>query len=439
MNLFKKTCCKYKSIKKIIFGLAVVLIVGSNFYAWYVAADTTARKSIKEETAVKDVAQKQNQIVRSVALDKERKDQIKRDISTQKSQPTAPKAASSDTNNNISTDRFTQTEAFLSLPAMKNLIAKHYNIAAYGKVVDAIIARERQYKDNYYVFYHGTDNVWRLPQDLYTQLYVYFNPLELNPSKDFKFLRFEDVYAPAPKDFLTNELKKGGLINDHGTMGAILLSVNLSLFANVGYPTECTWEYFVQSRGHLNPDRSIYEKIMNIFGLTHKYIPELMSLVKLYETKEETIVQIFVPKDKVDEIGYLAWVKGIPADEDTINWVESHVADKTFSKRQFAIEELETVFHREKEHNPIFRNLLRRAEQGDFSLDSFLKIYRNHPEDIKNINIMSARLIFTPDVLLNPNAGVKFFRYSTAKPDQLERYHKRLNEVVNKILSEKTR
>ena len=60
-------------------------------------------------------------------------------------------------------------------------------------------------------------------------------------------------------------------------------------------------------------------------------------------------------------------------------------------------------------------------------------------EDIKNINIMSARLIFTPDVLLNPNAGVKFFRYSTAKPDQLERYHKRLNEVVNKILSEKTR
>ncbi len=426
MFFVKKTCCTYKWARR--FFILALCALG-----FFSAVYDRLLEGLAVKKSAGPFSGKQAQIVRNFSLDKERQDQEKRDEqSTHGEKVHSIVSATS--------DKYTQTEAFLSLPDMQKLIAKHYNIKPYQKLIDAIVTNERRYKDNFYVFYHGTDNSWRLPQDLYTQLYAYFNPFELPAtSQEFTFLRFEDISSqPKAKDFLVNELKNNGLVNDHGKMGAILLSVNLSLFGNVGDPSECTWEYFIKTRGHLAPDRKIFEKIMDKFHVTHKYIDELMALTKLYETKEETIIQIFVPKNKIDEIGYLAWVKGLPADEETIAWIESHVKNKAFTKRSFAIVDLTDQFKQEQEKNPLFKNLIARAEKGDFSLDSFLNVYRNRPQDIKNINTVSARLIFTPDVLLNPASGVKFFRYSTATPEQLKRYHERLNEVVNKIIAEKS-
>src|SRR5690606_24295632 len=98
--------------------------------------------------------------------------------------------------------------------------------------------------------------------------------------------------------------------------GALLLSVNLALFGNVGFPGECTWDYFLEDKGHRIPKREDYEVMMKNFGFTTRYIDEIMSLVDVYSTKENTVIQVLIPKEKIDEIGYLAWVKGIPAHED---------------------------------------------------------------------------------------------------------------------------
>src|SRR5690606_13086003 len=289
-------------------------------------------------------------------------------------------------------------------------------------------------------FYHGTDNVWRLPQDLYTTLYAKFNPSLFTVGvKDFIFLRFGGDYKSIdPQQFLLTELQKNGLINDHGKMGELLFAANLALFGNVGVHRECSWDYFMKSRGHTNPDRTIYEGIMNTFGLTHTYINELMSLVSMYQTKEQTLLQVFVPKNKVDEIGYLAWIKGIPAHEPTMDWVLQSVRSKRFPKTQQSIVSLTEVFKNEQEKNPIFKNLIERVKAGDFTLSNFLQAYRNNPISIKNINDVMARLIFTSAVLLNPQSGTKIFRYSTATSQQLQKYYQRLGEIINKIIVNKS-
>ena len=334
-------------------------------------------------------------------------------------------------------DRFTQTEAHLYLAKIRRLIAKNYRVEEYLNVISTVVAKEAKYKNTHYAFYNTTSNMWRLAQDLYTRLYAYQHPGA--KAEDFKFLRFdnESINATA-KGFLVNELKEKGLVDDNTSTAAIMLSVNLSLFGNVGFPGECSWQYFVKPAGHREPRRETYEKMMDQFGFSHKYIDEIMSLVKIYDTDEDTIVQIFVPINKVDEIGYVAWVKGIPAHGDTIDWILKHAKTKSFEKGvKPTMEKLTDQFARQQASNPLFKNMMEGIQAGDFSLDKFLKVYRNSPWKIKEINDVTARLLFTPNVLLNPSSGVKFYRYSTVAKEKLEEYNKKLNEIISKLIEEK--
>lgn len=351
-------------------------------------------------------------------------------------QPTLQTRSKSIISAAATTDIFTQSQAHMSVPEIKKLIAATYNIKPYQKLIDSVLAREKEYADDY-VFYHGVDNEWRTAQDVYSRLYEHFKSVSEQAMKNFIFLRFQDPQGPSSvQDFLVNKLKEGGLLNDH-PMGLFLIAANLALFGNVGTPSECTWQYFIKSRGHIIPNRLTYEKIMDQFGLTHKYIDELMSLIKLYQTTEQTILQIFVPKDKVDSIGYLAWIRGIPAHQKTMNMVLGSVKNKTFAKTAPALDYYTNIFKQEQEANPVFKSLIERVKVGDFSLSYFLNFYRNRPNEIEDINNFQARLIITPEVLLNPLSGVKIFRYSTAKPEQLKNYEQKLNVIIKRIVMEK--
>jgi hypothetical protein len=340
----------------------------------------------------------------------------------------------------LQSDKFTQSQAHMSLPEIKKLIDAKYNIKPYQKMIDAIIDREKQYKDNYYVFYHGMNNLWYVPQDLYTRLYFHFKKLPADLLQSFVFLRFDGVPFQAinVQDFLLKKLKENGLVNDHDLVD-LLYSVNIALFGNVGDDPECTWQYFMQARKKIEPDKQTYEKILDIFGLPYTYVNELMQLTKLFSTKEQTIVQIFVPQNKVDQIGYLAWVRGNPAHQQTMDMVLRSLQDKKFAKSPLAMDYYTALFKREQEKNPIFTNLLERVRAGDFTLSYFLRFYRNYPELIENINRYQARLIFTPDVLLNPLSGVKIFRYSAVTAQQLQEYHKKFDEIFKKIIQQQRR
>jgi len=335
-------------------------------------------------------------------------------------------------------DRFTQTTAHLQTKEVKSLLLKQPSskYLPYLNIIFDCLVKEQELKDSHYVFYHTTPSEWRLAQDVFSQLYAWKYPERQKP-EDFVFLRFSDFKEITPRDFLLNELKEHGLVDNRGELAALLLSVNLSLFGSMDWSTSSTWDFFLTELSKKAPSRQIYEGMMDKFGLTHKYIDELLSLVKLYETKENTLLQIFVPQDKVDEFGYVAWSLGIPKHGKTIAWVYDYLKKKSLpiGKRGEAMGILAEKFRKDQE-NPIFKDLVESVKEGDFSLDAFLKIYRNTPWKIEEIDHAQARLIFTPNGLLNPASGIQFYRYSTASKIQLREYYKRLNEIMDKIFAE---
>jgi hypothetical protein len=337
----------------------------------------------------------------------------------------------------VQPNRFTQTEAHLSLPFVRELITKSYKVEPYLDVISRAITNETKHRNTHYAFYNTTSNMWRLAQDLDTRLYARFHPTK--SSEQFKFLRFNDEFINSTaQGFLVNELKEKGLVDDNTATGAILLSVNFSLFGNVGFPGECSWQYFVSPQGHKAPWRETYEKMMAKYELTDKYIDELMNLVNIYETKEDTILQVFIPKDKVDEIGYLAWVKGIPAHGETISLILGGAKSRGFMHGiKPVMEQLTEQFKKEQESNPLYKQMMEGIQAGNFSLDSFLKAYCNKPWNLKEINDVTGRLLFTPSVLGDPKSGVIINRLSTVSHSKLKEYNDRLNAIIEKMIAEK--
>jgi len=340
-------------------------------------------------------------------------------------------------------DKYTQTEALMSLPFIKDLIKKEYpDYQKYSKLIDSLINKEKKLKNDYYVFYHAHDNEWRVPQDLCKQLYAYYHPLTADIPDTFTFLRFVEQAGPRAQNFLIQEIKKYGLINDNDPHKMLLLSTNLALFGNVGYTNECTWTYFMKDSSNTAVNRTIYEGILDTYGLTHQYVNEFTSLEKLLQkaSKEQTLLQFFIPINRVDQVAYLAWVRGIPAHQKTIDLVLKDIPKK--SKQDFeyvgaALTKLSGIYQAQQEKNSVFKDLLESIKQGAFSVNAFLKTYRNTPEKLGEINDFSARLLLTKDYLLQPFSDMKIYQYVTTPPNVLKEYHTRLNEIVSKIIEEK--
>lgn len=338
-------------------------------------------------------------------------------------------------------DKFTQSVAHLNEKSIRQSIQKIYGdqVVPYFSLVSRALVKEELMSDTHYVFYQGTRSEWSVPQDLYTLLYAYFHPG--TKVEDFKFLRFQDqsVAQKTAKDFLVHELEEHGLVNDNSELGAVLLSANLALFANVGFPGECTWDYFIgRTQSTRVPSvEDDYKPMLEKFGLTTKYMDEIVALEDLIRSDEQILTQIFVPKDRVDTFTYVAWVRGIPAHPETIEWILKNVKSKSYTDVRPVMEQLAEQFKQEQEKNKLFKDLLERTKKGDFSMKSFLHAYCNRPWDIEGINFVTARLLFTPDFMLNPYSGLKFYRYSIAPRRNLKEYDKRLNAIVDKLIKEK--
>ena len=341
-------------------------------------------------------------------------------------------------------DKYTQSEAHLSLRHIRELITRTYNIEPYLNIISSCIAKEGELKKSHYVFYHALANVWRVPQDLYRKLYERLNPLT-KKIEDFEFLRWKpsgDLKVSAQK-FVVDQLVNYGLINDnHPDTAAILLSANLAIFGNVGFAGESTWEYFMTPKSHFKPKPENFKEILDIFGATDEYIDQLRQLSDILYTKEQTLMQIFIPKEIVDYVAYIAFLQGIPADKQTIDWVLEHIPRKLQRRKIFTpyekpLKRIRTIFKTEQDRFPLFKELHERAQEGDFSVSALLEIYRNTPRKIDNINYIQARLVFTKDVLMTPGIGIKYFRYDTISREKMREYNQKLDEIVDQIIQER--
>ena len=136
------------------------------------------------------------------------------------------------------------------------------------KFVDSILDREREYVDDYYVFYHAQRKELRILQDFLREIYEY---LQITKSlKSFHFLRFwKDMpISVEANTFIDDNNKKGSWNDLIGGMNKLLLSVNLSLFGNCTAISGmcCTFDYFMKSYSMTDFDIwGILNEVFNTF------------------------------------------------------------------------------------------------------------------------------------------------------------------------------
>ncbi len=339
-------------------------------------------------------------------------------------------------------EKYTQTQAYLMRPELVNLVTKSYNgnfsIVNHMDVVSRVMAAEAELRDTHWALYHGVTNTWTVWQDTYTALFNHFNPsMAKQGDADFIYLRTRGKENIKAKDFLTGSLKNYGLVDDTGALKGLLLSTNIFLFGNTPVSEESTWLYVMKELSHAEPDRAMYESIMDEFGLSYQYVDELMKLVKLLEAKQQTLLQIFVPKNLIDDIGYLAWTKGIPAHQGSIDWVKKVKFKNKGKGIGRILSDLKNNFKNKQEKDPLFRDMLKDVEEDAYSIDDYLSKCCSNPASVPNMNEVQARLIFTDDILLNSASGVKMYRYTGVPYRKMKEYKKRFDALIKKMVVSK--
>ncbi len=297
--------------------------------------------------------------------------------------------------------------------------------------------------------------------DLYMQLYFNEHPeAKSNTDETFRFLRFAgESRDVSVQEFLEKEMRAHGLVDDKTPeMMDILLSANLALFGSVGSKTESTWKRFVENTRSIDKWRvEALEKMMDKFGVTKKYINDIVALDTLLcptPESEALLMQIFIPKNIVDELVYLAWIRGLPASDPIMEWVKEYQSSEATpmiyeekgkkEKQRGALEhigwsreKLAAIFQKEQEKNPIFKQFMEELKAGEFSTYAYLRAYCNKPLETPYLNDTQGRILFTKEGLLNPSSGIKFYSYFSTPRKKLEEYTTKLDAIVDKLLAEK--
>lgn len=326
---------------------------------------------------------------------------------------------------------FTQTGALLSRGEAFNQVLdmlKEYNMAGWHlpapSFFSKLVEKEKEHRDMY-VFYHGQAALYSLFYDLYEAIRT---STQGSFPSDFAYLRFQKMGSPT----LAEVLREGFDVDYESEVKNLLLSVNLSLFGGFLLPGESTFEYFLKSFNQTSPFGYTNEIAIAKFlrqldvDISYQLAKRLSQLYSKYFIRQGTLLQIFMPVDKVNDFAYLSFFKGTPTNCTTDsfwkncsqfrNWVETPIIVKNQEGKVIAQYKLPMIDTR-----------------------TYLGLYRNHPTSIP-INTMAflqARILLTDDFMLNPSSGVKIYRYFPMSEDENAEYKKELNDIVAQIMRER--
>ena len=352
-------------------------------------------------------------------------------------------------------DLYTQTQAHERLRKMRTLIQENFSkrVVPYFNIISRMVTKEAELKDTHYVFYHTTATMHTVLSDLFTQLYAHFHPEAKATDDTFRFLRFQGQSTKmSAREFLLGEMRTNFLVDDKDPdkrVSNILLSVNLSLFGSTGSQTESTWLRFLDNRRTLSKPgvaEGFIEVVLDEFGLTKKYVKEIKALDDNFAvTPEAAMVQICIPKNKVDQLVYLAWIRGIPATGPIIEWIKKYHSSKAVPKDvrgdlehiYVTRQKLAATFKEEQRKNPMYNELMKDLESGEFSAYAFLRAYCSKPSEVPYLNDTQGRILFSKEGMLNPSSGIKFYYYYSTPREKLEEYTTKLNAIVKKLIAEK--
>lgn len=313
--------------------------------------------------------------------------------------------------------QITQTEAYLSVPSCATLADTHWSSdrKRLKSLVDKVMAREREHNDDYYVFYHGQMRQFCVLQDFLKEFYQLLNVSK--PFDDFAFLRawYDGVSDPSVmslQDFIDDYEKAKGTgygyygtsahpdWNDHEDyLRRVLLPVNISLFGNAGSPGECTFDFFLHSWNIGFSDIShLIQGMLDKCGIDSSYVARLNTLAGSLTSSEGVLMQVFIPKKYVDRCVYLCHPMATP--------YRTPILDSSFDI----------------------------AKERHTNISSILELYKKHPDQIADINGLQARIVFYPGDMLNPERGIKIFRYMTVSDSDMATYSKKVKALVQEAL-----
>lgn len=302
----------------------------------------------------------------------------------------------------------TQSLTYLNRKNLRNKVSSSFDfkLTTLGKdffenLINDVIKKEVEFKDNYYVFYHGQKREFLLLQDLYAGLNQAINKKTL---KDFVQLRLPDSDLKKFRtvlEFLKESIKNGEIKNsmfdELSHIRKFILAVNPSLFGNNYNWGESTFSYFINSSNASYIDISnLVQQTFEHFNLKHlypKYQEEIVSISALLSAAEQQktglLQQIFIPKEKVNLIAYQCKPWGL-------------------------------LYHSNPENNPA-------------SID--LETYKNDTFSVftsdKSVDEKQFRLLINQD-MLSPDNGIKIFRY-TNQTENTKKYNDRLKNLLAQI------
>lgn len=297
----------------------------------------------------------------------------------------------------------TATQAYLTVNSLKELSNTNFNKAKeqFKDIITEIALREKQLSDQYYVFYHGQKNYFRIVQDFLTILYEYLYQRKLN---DFIFLRpwhkaFQCADVNAFIDANENNMHLKDWNDNDPDLVKKLLSVNISLFGNSWKWGESSFKYFLTNRSIKPPEiKSLFEEIFKDFNFNEKFIDQIVTLHQLIRTEQGCLFQIFVPKTIVNSIVYLSQVLGTP-------YRKSIIADYYDD-----------------------------AKQRHLCISPILEKYRNEIETLIEPDKFQARILLSREFMLNPDSGIKIFRYTTSERAKNKQYLERLHSIIKAMI-----
>lgn len=345
----------------------------------------------------------------------------------------------------LAAEKRTQLEAHLLIPGIKEKIKENFfqdqikseiEFGDLPEMVKEMNSNARNFIDTHYDFYHAQTPTLRVNQDAYKAFYEFFAIKA--KIKDFTFLRCLDpIFSEVDtvEEFLVKEFEKNGIIDDN-KINYFILSVNLSPFGNAEISGESTYHFYLKGSGIMPPEKQagFLDGMFKAFGLNEKFIPRLQEIGRSIDTPTGSFFQIFIPKTIVDKIGYLSWKLGIPFDEESIKEVFGKKGIFTrYDNLQKKVDNIRESYTSGKNLlDEELSSLLQSLNKDENRLSKFLDLYRFNPS--KMMNYVQARLLFTNDIMLNPDSGVIIYRYTDIPKEKYDEYQKELAKIIDEIL-----
>ncbi|MGN2412621.1 hypothetical protein [Pseudomonas syringae] len=193
----------------------------------------------------------------------------------------------------------------------------------YKALKDRAVDIEQKSKDSHHAFYHAQDPRMRVAQDVYRRVYARHHKVEV--PEDFHFLRF-----PGPDDeqfnkhknvasYFKEDMAAHGMIDDNiEPTKSHLISVNPALHGGLNHTGEETFHYFQIGQGQTAlPVANFIKGFLQKFNLSPDGVDDMYKDASaLNATKEGSLFQIMVPKDRVDDVAYMAHPHGLPHDDE---------------------------------------------------------------------------------------------------------------------------